>query len=304
MRIARVAAVLCALASPCHASDHYTDLLDDAGVPQFPDTAQHSITARPLPAWYECITNVPRDIIRFGSASFNEGGIPAYAGITAMTLGLVATDHYTNEFSSGIYGRSRTVASISDFFVSVGDGKTSLLMAGAFGLYGYVGSDARALRTASQTVEALIATGFVIQTIKHIAGRESPSVATSDRGTWRPFPSFRAYHQHQSKYHAFPSGHIATTMAAMTVCIENYSEVGWLKPVGYSIVGLVGVGLADKGWHWYSDFPLGLAIGYTFGRCIARPEQNPDIGLANGSKLSILPIVGRYANGMRVSLHL
>ena len=297
-----IAIIILVFASVCAGVARGSVELVANDVPRVVDTLQSHVLQSPPLLWYDCFTNLPGDLVNFGSISLDGNSIPAVTGITAVTLGLIATDHSTNEFSRGIYARSRTVSSVSDFFVSVGDGKVPLALAGVLGMYGFVGSDQRALRTASQTLEALLATGLVVQTLKHITGRESPSVATSARGVWRPFPSFSAYRRHQSKYHAFPSGHIATTMAAVTVCIENYPEYGWMRPVGYSIVGLVGTSLANKGWHWYSDFPLGIAVGYTIGKCITHPDDKAPAADLAGPKLSVLPLLGHYGTGMQFSL--
>lgn len=256
-----------------------------------------------VPQWYDFIGNVPHDLGSLALLTVDEKSIPVIVGISALTLGLVATDHDSYVFTSKGYDNSATVASISDVFVSLGDGKSSLVLTGIFGIYGFAASDRRSLRTASQTLEALIATGLVVQALKHISGRESPSVATSSTGTWRPFPSFRTYHRNQSKYHAFPSGHIATTMAAVTVVADNYPEQRWIRPVGYSLVGLVGVSLVANGWHWYSDLPLGIALGYALGKIIAQPRNVEGSTGSDQIGLSIAPALSEHGQGVCVSLH-
>ncbi len=257
----------------------------------------------PLPNWYDFAVNLPRDVGSFAGLTVESRTLPTLVGVSALTAGLLATDNRTNLFSRGIYRRSRTVASLSDIFVSVGDGRTTLLLAGGLGAYGFAASDHRAVRTASQSLEALLATGVVVQTLKHIAGRESPGVATSGRGRWRPFPSFKSYDRHQSRYYAFPSGHMATTVAAVTVLTENYPEVGWLKPVGYSVVGLVGIGLADRGWHWYSDYPLGIALGYAFGKIVSHPEDEAEMVHASDMNLTLAPMTGERGKGLMLAMH-
>lgn len=34
--------------------------------------------------------------------------------------------------------------------------------------------------------------------------------------------------------------------------------------------------LADRGWHWYSDYPLAIAIGYSFGKLVSHPDGGSD----------------------------
>jgi len=266
------------------------------------DSVQILPDRQSLPRWYDFVGNLPGDMGSLALLSVEVKTIPTLAAITVLTLGLVATDHETYTITNGFYERSTTVASVSDFFVSLGDGKSPLILAGALGAYGFAASDHRALRTASQTLEVLLATGLVVQTLKHISGRESPSVATSPTGTWRPFPSLKTYHSRQSRYHAFPSEHIATTMATVTVLVENYPELGWLKPVGYSIVGLVGISLVENSWHWYSDLPLGIALGYAFGKIVAHPEGDVDPLDRNEVQLSLAPMMNELGSGVRLSL--
>jgi hypothetical protein len=255
-----------------------------------------------VPEWYDCVGNLPRDFAAFGGLIIDSETMPVVVGVSTLTLGLVVTDDETYKYSRRVYQRSGTIKSVSDVFVSVGDGGSSLVVAGIFGAYGLAAADRRAVRTASQTLEALLATGILVQTFKRMAGRESPSVATREGGKWRPFPSFKAYHDHQSEYYAFPSGHIATTMASVVVIAENYPEQKWIRPVGYSLVGLVGIGLVNYRWHWYSDLPLGIAIGYAFGK-IASRHQGVTANNHRSPGLTFAPMVDEFGKGVRISLH-
>ena len=153
-------------------------------------------------------------------------------------------------------------------------------------------------------MEALIASGLVVQVLKRVTGRESPQAATSGTGRWQFFPNIQQYQKHQSKYYAFPSGHITTTMATVTVIAENYPEVGWIRPVGYGIVGLLGISLVNVGYHWYSDLPLGIALGYTFGKIIAHPDGF-DVGSAGdpaAAKISFGPSITPAGSGFAMAV--
>ena len=87
-------------------------------------------------------------------------------------------------------------------------------------------------------------------------------------------------------------------MAAVTVLAENYPEAHWLKPAGYSVTGLVGIGLVNRCWHWYSDLSLGIAIGYPFGTIVShsdgdmKPDDQGDI------KLSFSPVADERGSGL------
>jgi membrane-associated phospholipid phosphatase len=217
-----------------------------------------------VPAWHDMFTNLPADWGRSFRMTFRSSSLPTILGLSAVTLGLIAIDHHTYRAASRLYKRSPVVESATDLFVSFGDGQSQFLLAGAFAAYGFAASDRRAIRTASQTVEAVLATGVFIQVLKHISGRESPDVVREmERSTWRPFPSLKDYHSHQAKYYAFPSGHIATSIAALTVVADNYHDVDWIRPVGYPLVGLIGISLRSpsRSGHRLCDGQGGIASG-------------------------------------------
>jgi membrane-associated phospholipid phosphatase len=256
--------------------------------------------------WYSMLTNIPGDWFLTGESAFRPEGLPVMGGIAFATGALLLVDHNTYSFSHGLYTRSEEVRFGSNQFIRAGDGKTTLGIAAAFALYGFVGDDTRALRTASGTVEALLASGIAVQVLKRIAGRESPQVMTQGRGAWRPFPGLKVYNSNQPRYYAFPSGHITTVMATVTVIAENYPEASWIRPVGYGIVGLTGVSLVNKGWHWYSDFPLAIVMGYTFGRIAAHHDDDaagPEAVPASGSaSLRVLPNITPEGTGVTLAL--
>ncbi len=222
--------------------------------------------------WYSMITNIPGDWVQYYRQEFQVSNIPKYVGLSVLTAGLMVTDDATYKVSDRWYKNSRTVTGVSDFFVSLGDGKSQFALAGAFAAYGLLKNDNHALRTGSQIVQAVLAAGSVVQLLKHVTGRESPFTRTSPTGTWRFFPNQLDYLKHVPAYDAFPSGHICTSIATVIVIAENYPDTKWIRPVGYVVSGLVGIGMVNRGIHWYSDYPLGLAIGYAFGMIAAHPE--------------------------------
>ena len=254
--------------------------------------------------WHSMITNLPGDWSRHAQMTFQASSLPAIGGIAALTGGFMLVDDGTLRASHSLYHESSFIRSTSNIFVRMGDGKTHIGVAAAFGLYGWIADDSRALRTASQTMEALIASGLVVQVLKRITGRESPQAATRETGRWQFFPNMIQYQKHQPKYYAFPSGHITSMMATVTVITENYPEVGWLRPVGYAVVGLVGVSLVNIGYHWYSDLPLGIALGYTFGKAIAHPEgiEHQSTDDPHATKISIAPRLGPLGAGVTAAV--
>ncbi len=254
--------------------------------------------------WYSMITNIPGDWVRYSRMTFRVSEIPAFIGMTGLTVALVFTDDETWQMSHRLYSTSAFAKSGSDFFEYLGDGRPQFGLAGAFALYGFAAGDQRALRTASQTVEAILACGTVVQVLKHVTGRQSPFLSTRPGGVWDLFPNQIEYHKHVAKFDAYPSGHIATAMTTVTVVAENYPECGWMKPVGYTIVALIGISMGNTGIHWYSDYPLGLALGYSFGMLAAHREDAESASAAGerSSKVTLAPMVTPDGLGVTVGL--
>jgi hypothetical protein len=255
--------------------------------------------------WYTMFERIPGDWAEFGRRSFREERIPMIAGITGLTAFAIWTDQPVWEASDRWYKSSKVVKGVSDIFEYLGDGKPQFGLAAAFGAVGLFAEDDRALRTGSQLVETILACGIVIQTLKHITGRESPLVSSRINGRWVFFPNQLEYHRKVPYYDAFPSGHIATATATLTVVMENYPEwKPWLQPLSYFIIAGIGVGLSNTGIHWWSDFPLGIALGYEFGMIAAHPEGLDVVKSDDDKKpkLSLLPHISPFGTGVKVAL--
>ena len=110
-------------------------------------------------------------------------------------------------------------------------------------------------------------------------------MATSDRGEWHLFPSFSRYQSFVPNYDAFPTGHLATAMATVTVVADNYPEKHFIRPVGYGLMGLLGYAMLNNGVHYASDYPLGIAIGYAFAKIAVRNGRTrvAEPGTSNGT---------------------
>lgn len=257
------------------------------------------------PRWYSMFSDVPKAYSRGAEMLLNSESVPTVAGIGALTFGLIETDNATWHATRKFYRQSTTNREIASYVIALGDGRLHLAIAGVFAGYGWLADDSRALRTASQTVEAFLATGLTVQLLKRVTGRESPASATHHSGRWKFCPNLKQYNKHQSSYYAFPSGHISTAMATLTVVAENYPQERWIRPVGYALTGALGVGLVAKGMHWYSDLPLGVGIGYLFGKVVASPEASEPTTTSRegGVKVSLGPTFdGQRGSGIHLAV--
>ena len=256
------------------------------------------------PAWHDMVTNIPGDWVRSARLTFQPRNLPAAAGVAGLTAAFMAADQRLYRGNRKLWERSAFVRSSSDVFVRIGDGTTHLGIGAALALYGAYADDHRAVRAGSQTVESFLASGIVVQILKHMTGRETPQVSSQDGGSWKFFPNLGDYQRHQSRYFSYPSGHIASTMSTVTVLVENYPEAEWLRPVGYGAVGLVGLSLVNVGYHWYSDLPLGIVVGYVVGKAASHsgavsPDEQPGVG---GATVSWSPVLDTRRAGVMMTL--
>ncbi len=240
--------------------------------------------------WHQMITNIPSDLSEYPKEAFSSNQIPLFAIVAAGTGALMLIDQKGWDANKSLYNNSEPFHELSDIGVNFGDEKYHFLVAGLFTVFGFTNDSPVALKTASNIVEAVIASGVGVQVMKRIFGRESPAVSSRSSGRWQFFPNLKKYQENQPKYYAYPSGHITTLTATVTVIANNYPHEKWIKPIGYSMIGLCGIGLVSRGMHWYSDLPLGIFLGYTFGNLISPPESD--------SETSVL---GREISNVKVS---
>ena len=251
--------------------------------------------AKPRP--FRWALHIPRDLGQFPAYAFRRENTETLMGLTVSSVALWVADQAILDWSQS-FGRfigltptstQKTLVyipfrlgsanlplefnvpdNLNSTFYYLGDGWTHLTVASSFWIYGGLKKDNRALQTSSQLGEAIFSTGLVVQGLKRLTGRQSPYVATKDRGEWHLFPSYSRYQNFVPNYDAFPTGHMATAMATVTVVADNYPEYHFIRPLGYSLIGLLGYSMLNNGVHWASDYPIGVALGYAFGKIAVR----------------------------------
>jgi hypothetical protein len=243
----------------------------------------------PKPRVFDCITNVPGNLWQIAKAPFkkqNLGSVALVAGATALFLWqdhklMDRIDRTAESINLDSRTKYKPVLRIKDVVLlkvpdnlnsalyQLGDGGTSLLLAGGLFIYGKTNNDYRAIQAASDVTETVITMALATKTIKWMAGRQEPLRATKSGGSWNPFPSMKEFLNDKSNYDAFCSGHVATLTATVTVLSENFPEKKWIKPVGYSLVGLMAFALSNTQVHWVGDYPLAFALGYLSGKVTA-----------------------------------
>lgn len=147
------------------------------------------------------------------------------------------------------------------------------------------------MRTGTQILTALLSASVPTQLIKRATGREDPYRKSQRRGRWRPFD--KNYDKDISAHDAVPSGHFMAATATFTVIDTNYPEYrNIIRPVGFTLLTILGFQMANIGVHWVSDYPLGAAIGYVVGKAAAgkKDKERTSMNL-NQSQWSYSPIL-------------
>jgi hypothetical protein len=188
-----------------------------------------------------------------------------------------AARHFGDYIGLGPDNKTYNLTGIKDFPINVptdlssglyyiGDGIVEIAVNAGFYAYGLAKDDKRALQTAAQLAEGMIAVGSWVQILKHLTGHETPERISVPGGRWRFFSSPLDYQRSVPTYDAFPSGHLATAMMTTTVISMNYPEYKFIKPLCFTLMGICGYQMMNNGVHWAGDYPLALAMGYSIGR--------------------------------------
>lgn len=238
------------------------------------------------PKFWEFINRLPQDFSSMGSSFLQKDNLIFFGSSVVATAALIPADQYLvresrnlgekigfHENHSYADGGKMIPNNLASAIYNTGNGFNMILIGGGLLTYGLIKNDYRATQTASEIGEGLIASGVFVQTIKRITGRESPFIAEktgSKSGDWNPFPSFAAYASKTPYYDAMPSGHLTTIMTTFVIVSENYKEVKWIKPIGYTIMGALCYEMAQSKVHWYSDYPLAIFMGYIVGKNIVK----------------------------------
>lgn len=241
------------------------------------------------------IKAVPRDILNIGKYPFQKDHWINVTAIAVTSAILIANDQTLQDIVKNTSKRIgldpetnykvvwapanlrilKVPLNLNSALYQLGEGGSSLLVAGGFFIYGKIAKDYRSVHTAYDLTETFISMGVTTQILKRISGRESPFVATRPGGRWQPFPSFSDFQKNTPTYDAFPSGHLATMMASVTVIATNYPEKKWIRPLGYTLIGLTGWAMMNTDVHWAGDYPLAIAIGYISGKITTLKHRKP-----------------------------
>tara|TARA_B110000014_G_C20098760_1_gene576351 strand:+ start:908 stop:1921 length:1014 start_codon:yes stop_codon:yes gene_type:complete len=266
------------------------------------------IYKKPKP--FTFLTSLPNDLKEYSQIVFDKSYLKEFTGLALVTGALIYFDEdliKKSRFMHDDLGISyvdkmqvlaepfnqpiRVPSDLGSMLYFIGDGWTHLGVSISFYTVGKIKNDNRALQTSSQILQGMFSAGFVTQVLKHITGRVSPFKSidfesysseefyngnTDVHDRWEFFPNQITYHKYVSSYDAYPSGHLAVFMSTLTIISENYSEYKFIKPVGYTLMTLLGLQMMNNGVHWASDYPLSIAMGYYLGKIAVNNGRQGD----------------------------
>jgi membrane-associated phospholipid phosphatase len=266
-------------------------------IPSFAQQTDSILYAKPKP--FAFITHVPADVWGITKSPFEKNG---WKGFLAVTVSSAVLIHYDQALLDGAMrlGRNVHLQAQTDYKVlinvgngpnavkifkvpqnfnsamyNLGEGWIGVAIGGGLWIHGKLWHNNRSLQTASDLTEGFISAAVVTQVVKRVTGRQSPFMRTEPGGKWTAFPSFSDFKNNTSNFDAFPSGHLATMMTTVTVLADNYPEKKWIKPLGYTLIGLTSYAMMNTEVHWAGDYPLALAIGYLNGKIITGRHKHP-----------------------------
>ena len=239
------------------------------------------------PRLIHLVDKLPRNIGKSASSMVSRKYYPYGLGALGATLAILPADPWLIRESRNLgeaigFSEAHTYkklgflkivpADVNSALYFVGNGTTFIIISGGLATYGLITDNYRAKSVSLQLLESILVSGAFVQPFKRLTGRESPFI-TAEAGRWHSkwtfAPSFKAYQEHTPLYDAMPSGHLTTAMSALTVLIENYPRQRWIRPVGYTALGIMCYDMMQSKVHWASDYPIALFLGYITGKTIA-----------------------------------
>ncbi len=190
---------------------------------------------------------------------------------SGTNLGVGNEDHTKSIWSVGDIDILRLPTDWGSFMYFLGDGWLHGGIAAGFLYNGYSNQNSRTYNTGLQLVHGMVVSTMFNQFLKRSFGRESPYVKSEPSGRWSPYASIPEYQAHTSRYDGMPSGHVMTTTMVFTIINENYPEYSnYIVPLGVTWTSVLAWEMINNGVHWAADYPLGIAMGFVFGKAATK----------------------------------
>lgn len=265
----------------------------------------------------QIITEIPATSKGALSESFSKDALP-YWGVILATTGVfyiydeeilkemqkkgrdwrIGNEDNTKTYAK-IFGHDlfRFPSDTGSFLYFLGDGWMHASIGGGFLAAGALSGNNYHYNTGIMIWHGMVTSTIFNQALKRSFGRESPEVKTHPRGSWHLFPSFNEYNSKTASYDAMPTGHVMTATLTFTILSERYPEQRkYIYPLGGVWISALMFQMVNNGVHWASDYPLGIGMGYIFGKYAARMGKKSD-GKVDETAWTVLPTM----NGITAS---
>ena len=200
--------------------------------------------------------------------------LAVFSTVVIGTGVLVANDEGIYENFKLYQDRHPWVDKVSPTITLLGDWGVDCGIAGMFVLGGLLLKDRKARDTGLMAWETLLHTGFLVQVVKHLAGRQRPRAEDGIDYWYGPAAFFKRYSQGSfSRYDSFFSGHTVSVWGLATVIAENYKNHVWVPIACYGLATLAGLSRLTEDDHWLSDVFVGAVIGYAVGKMVVRNQS-------------------------------
>ncbi len=216
---------------------------------------------------------------------YENNSVSSIAWVLGTTVVLYQNDQEIKSFFQK--NQSRTGNNISDFVEGFGDNNKLFPSLGLLYLYGKVRDNEKTQHLAVLSLESVLLSTLITNTIKFSTHRSRPYTGESF-DSWGE-PSF----DNDNDYLSFPSGHATSAFSVATIIASEYKEKPFVKILSYSIASLTAISRVYDNKHWASDIFLGSVIGYYSGKTVIRlNEQNNNI--------SIIPALREQGYGLAI----
>jgi membrane-associated phospholipid phosphatase len=149
-----------------------------------------------------------------------------------------------------------------------GEWYTPPIIAGAFGLHGWLAHNESSKKVGFEMVQAVVYAEVVTQTLKIAFGRARPY---ENQGAF----SFRPFTRSSIGFRSLPGGHNTNGWAMSTVLSRNaHSPV--LKVLAFTPAILTFVSRIYQDQHWTSDDILGASIGFVVGTWVVDHHERKE----------------------------
>ena len=160
----------------------------------------------------------------------------------------------------------------------------SVYLTAGFMAHGMIARHQKSMKTAELAFRSMIINTILVQTAKHLLGRERP-----DR--WPPSRSYM-WNGPCGGGVSFPSGHSSQIFTVATIIALQYKDIKWVPYVSYSLASLVGVSRLFDDKHWASDIYMGAIVGHLIARAVYNSDKKRN--------LNISPVMGDNYTGLKL----